>query len=285
MFLLKRGAWIVFLGIGFESLIWTSTPDLSVISGAVLWAIGWSMICLGALTFLPLNIITALGLIMIVGHNGFDAVQSQDLGAFGPLWSILHTGDRVRITDHLVLKPAYPLIPWIGVMAAGYGFGRVLVLERTYQRRVCVGMGALMVGLFFVLRYTNVYGDPTPWSRQDSLVYTLLSFLNCHKYPPSLLYLLMTLGPALVVLPWLDRKPGGFGRILLSFGRVPMFFYLLHLPALILLASFFPNAANGYSLPMVYLIWICVVAVLYPVCRWFAWFKSEHPDQSWLKYF
>jgi uncharacterized membrane protein len=192
----------------------------------------------------------------------------------------------------------YPLIPWIGVMAAGYGFGTLLLRDTAVRRRWLLGLGTGLCLGFLVLRTINRYGDPDPWSQQRDGLFTALSFLNCHKYPPSLLYLLMTLGPALLLLAWFERAPQLPGRPLLIFGRVPMFFYLIHLPLIHALASvaavvrYGPAILNaeqlpadyGYGLPIVYGIWLGVVVVLYPVCRWFAGVKSRRRD-AWLTYF
>ncbi len=298
--LLTRGLWILFLGIFGETLIWSFQPDFSVISGAVLWAIGWSMVALAVLVFLPATLVAAFGIVMISVHNLFDGVRPDDLGALGPLWAILHTGDTVQITADLALLPYYPLIPWIGVMAAGYGFGKLLLLDRKAHRPLLTALGSGMTALFILLRYGNYYGDPQPWSPQGDAVFTLLSFVNCEKYPPSLLYLLMTLGPAIALLPWLDREPGRLGRFLLAFGRVPLFYYLLHLPFIGLLAVAlawitagsiptpadhpFSTAGYGYGLPIVYLIWAGVVIALYPVCRWFAGVKARHRHRRWRRY-
>lgn len=293
-FLLTRGLWIVFLGITFESLIWCFTPDFSEISGAVLWAIGWSMVALAALVFLPVPVIAIFGLIMVASHNLFDGLTGDAFGGFGFIWAILHSGETVQITDRIVLYPFYPLIPWIGVMALGYGFGRLLSLNQAVQRKTLVGLGSAMILLFILLRYSNYYGDPQPWFPQNTTVFTVLSFIHCEKYPPSLLYLLMTLGPVIALMPALEQSTHRFSSVLVVFGRTPMFFYLLHLPVIVLLSlglalitghsdfispdrpflDGFPQA-YGYGLPVVYLVWAFVVAALYPVCRWFYSFKRQ----------
>ena len=196
----------------------------------------------------------------------------------------------------------YPLIPWIGVMASGYAFAPVLLLKPERRRRILLVLGAIMVVGFVVLRAMNRYGDPLPWKAQPSLVFTVMSFLNCQKYPPSLLFLLMTLGPAILALAWFDRGPGRFGRPLLTFGRVPLFYYLLQWPLAHGLAVAFeaiqgrpigwlfgfpltqPPSGYGYSLATTYLMWLVVVALLYYPCRWFADLKRRRRD-TWLSYF
>ncbi len=296
-FLLTRGLWITFLGLTFETVIWSFTPDFSVISGSVLWAIGWSMVCLSLLVFLPLPMIVSVGIILIAGHNAFDALSQKDLGSFEALWAILHTGEKIQLTGHLVFEPYYPLVPWIGVMAVGYGFGSLMSLEPAERNRKLYLLGSVVVLLFIGLRYSNIYGDPRPWASQGSATFTLFSFINCDKYPPSLCYLLMTLGPAIAFLPLLDRLTGQFSGILQVFGQTPMFFYLLHLPLIILFSLLnalaitslqlsislnftdgFPHT-YGYGLPVVYLVWIVVLSALYPLCNRFNGLKRRkaHP--------
>ncbi|MGH8658251.1 MAG: DUF1624 domain-containing protein [Gammaproteobacteria bacterium] len=303
IFLITRGLWLIFLQIAVETFAWDFTTDYTQIEGGVLWAIGWSMIALAGLVFLPVGLTSVFGILMIASHNLLDGVRPEDLGELGPLWAVLHTGDIIRISPNLALEPFYPLIPWIGVMAAGYGFGTVLLLERDVQRRVLLRLGGLLTVLFILLRSINLYGDPKPWSPQDSYTFSLLSFLNCEKYPPSLLYLLMTLGPAIAVLPWFDRKPGWLGGFFITFGRVPLFYYLLHLllihQLVIALAWVTGRSASaflgdpftpgypdgcGYDLPILYLLWVLVVLSLYPICRRFASLKAHRRHWRWLRY-
>lgn len=300
-FLLTRGLWIIFLGLTFESVIWSFTPDFSVISGSVLWAIGWSMVCLSGLIFLPLWVIVIFALTMIASHNAFDFLTQADFGRYGPIWAILHSGEKVQITHRLVFEPYYPLIPWVGVMAAGYAFGGLMMLEKSRRNRQLSLIGIMSILLFIGLRYSNVYGDPRPWSSQNAAVFTLFSFINCDKYPPSLCYLLMTLGPAIAFLPLFDRLTGKFAELLQVFGQTPMFFYLLHLPLIILLSLLnalavtltqtssgpsFPDSfpqAYGYGLPIIYVVWTIVLLMLYPLCRRFRELKRSKAN-AFLKY-
>ena len=299
-FLFRRGVLIVFLGVTFESLIWSYTPDFSEISGAVLWAIGWSMIMLaGMIRLLPTWAIVLIGVSMIAGHNLFDHLTRDDVGIFGDIWAILHSGETVRITDGLVLHPFYPLIPWIGVMSVGYGFGKLMLLEQSLQEKILLLSGILLTLLFIGLRYSNEYGDPVPWTHQESAILTALSFINCEKYPPSLLYLLMTLGPAIALLPFLARSSTSrLSHPLALFGKTPMVFYVSHLVVIVMgsLANafihrqFYENTAAqipsigfpyayGYELPIVYLIWLIVLVSLYPLCRWFYSFKRKRQNR------
>jgi uncharacterized membrane protein len=203
-----------------------------------------------------------------------------------------------------VFTIGYPLVPWIGVVALGYALGPLFFREPNQRRKALLGLGIGMTLLFVVLRFSNLYGNPWPWSVQNNLLFTIFSFIDCHKYPPSLLYLLMTLGPALILLAIFDRGTPRLLRPLMIFGRVPLFYYLLHLPLIhglaVLLAygrlghaewlfvsPFNPGRIvppdSGFGLPVVYLVWILVVISLYPVCRWFADVK-RHRREAWLSY-
>jgi uncharacterized membrane protein len=302
-FLLTRGLWIVLLGLTFVRFCWSFQLYDNNFNADVLWAIGWSMVVLAGLVFLPTWAVTAFGLVMIAGHNLLDPVPPSAFGPFSDFWEILHRKEMHRAEPlqffggALRFDTQYPLIPWVGVMAAGYGFGAIFRLDPARRMRWLLGLGIALCLGFVVLRAANVYGDPDPWSRRGDGVFTVLSFLNCHKYPPSLLYLLMTLGPALLLLALFERAPHFPGRPLLIFGRVPMFFYLIHIPlihALALVVALFHYgpailgadqvpADYGYSLPVVYAVWLSVVAALYPVCRWFAGVKARRRD-AWLSY-
>jgi uncharacterized membrane protein len=272
----------------------------------VIWAIGWSMIVLAGLIHLPTWAIAIFGITMIAGHNAFDGLKPGDVGQWSGLWRVLHAGGEFPYAPGYKLVVGYPLIPWIGVMAAGYAFGTVVVREPIPRRKWMLTTGLGLTLLFILLRWTNLYGDPHPWSQQKNAVLTVFSFIHCQKYPPSLCYLLMTLGPALMVLSLLDRGTPRLLRPILVFGRVPLFYYLLHLPlihALAVLVNFIrfgradwlygapgpdqppiPIPSNaGFDLPIVYFIWISVVLMLYPVCKWFAGVKRQRRD-PWLSY-
>jgi len=303
-FLLTRGIWLVVLELTWVRCFgWQFNFDYHFSVGAVIWALGWSMIALAGLVFFPLPIVTAFGVVMIVTHNFFDSIPPERWGSWGWLWQILHTGGPIDLGDGVRFIAAYPLIPWIGVMAAGYGFGSLLLRESAERRRCLFLLGAGLTLLFVLLRGTNLYGDPAPWTSQKDALFTFFSILNCHKYPPSLSYLLMTLGPALMVLSLLDRGTPRWLQPILVFGRVPLFYYVLHLPlihALSVIVAYlrhgradwlFGNSGVssgapsdfGFGLPIVYLVWFGVVLSLYPVCHWFAEVKRRHPC-AWLSY-
>lgn len=303
-FLLTRGLWLIVLEITVIRFGWMFNLNYQFVVFQVIWAIGASMVALSALVFLPRWAILTIGLAMILGHNLTDGVLANDLGPWGPSWKILHQPDPIDLTHGRMLFVAYPLIPWIGVMAAGYGFGPLLLDPDSARRRrrlLAIGLG--LTALFVAVRLVNVYGDPKPWARQDTPLYTLMSFLNTTKYPPSLCYLLMTLGPAIAALPFLESLRGRAAGVVLTFGRVPLFFYVLHFYLIHTLAGVaaiakyglqgaldlargpFDLPANyGYSLGINYLIWLGVLAILYPACRWFARYKANHRDNPWLSY-
>jgi len=306
-FLASRGLWCIVLELTWiRCLGWRFNFDFTDSFGLVFWAIGWSMIALSVLVHLPVRVVTGFGILMIATHNLLDGVQPSAWGTFDWLWKILHSGGTIELGGNFRFGAGYPLIPWIGVMAAGYGFGPVMVRPEGERRRLLFGLGALLIALFVIVRAANVYGDARPWSSQRNVLFTVFSFLNCAKYPPSLLYLLMTLGPSLIILGMLDRGTPRWLRPICEFGRVPLFFYLLHLPLIHGLAViiswiqygragwWFANGPGagpdpmppdyGFGLPVVYLVWVLVVIALYPACRWFAGFKRRRHD-PWLSYF
>ena len=301
-FLLTRGLWLIFLDLVVaRCLAYQFNFDYRVTMLLVLWALGWAMITLAALIRLPASVVTAFGAVLIAGHNLFDGVRSAS-----PLWSILHAPGFVLNTPEHVVFVAYPLIPWIGVTAAGFGLGQVFTWSPERRRKFLLRLGVGLSAGFVLLRAVNLYGDPVRWTTQRSGVFTMLSFLNTNKYPPSLLFLLMTLGPAMLLLWAVDRDTPRILRPALVFGRVPMFYYVLHFPLIHLLAvvvcyarygdahwmfesarldqyPFTQPPGWGFSLPFVYLTWALVVLVMFPACRWFAALKQRRADW-WLTY-
>jgi uncharacterized membrane protein len=304
-FLFTRGLWLVVLELTVNRVGWMFNFDPYHHGPGVFWAIGWSMVVLAGLVFLPIAVVTAFGVVMISAHNWLDGLTASQVGLPEWLWVVLHRPGEAPVMDGIMIGTGYCLVPWMGVMAAGYGFGTVLLLEPSVRRRCCCWIGIGLTLTFVGLRAINVYGDPRPWSVQGDAVTTVLSFLNCTKYPASLLYLLMTLGPAIFALGHFDRPPGPLAKPLVTFGRVPLFFYVLHVPLVhagavlcdYLRFGWSPQATNGpwavrpgevpesygVSLPDVYLLWVAVVVALYPACRWFAEVKRRHRS-AWLSY-
>ena len=300
-FLLTRGLWLIFVELIVVRLGFSLSLDLNLFVAQVIWALGASMIVLSVLIYLPRWAVALIALVMIGCHNLFDGFNADQLGAAGWIWHILHQPGLVPVGPSVKLFVLYPLLPWAGVMAAGYALGPLFALEQDARRRWFALLGIVTLAGFIALRASNLYGDPQPWSMQSSWLPTLLSFVNCEKYPPSLLYLAMTLGPALLFLGLFERARGQVAVFIMTYGRVPFMYYvahifLIHAAAVVLAwvqcgtASFLirhsPGArpsTYGLSLASVYVIWLLVVAALYPLCRWFADLKQRRSDW-WLSY-
>jgi uncharacterized membrane protein len=300
-FLLARGLWLVLLELTLIRLAWTFNFDFAhYLLAGVIWVIGWCMVLMAGLVRLPVPAVGGLGLAIIGLHN---AVMPKLI----PLLpeaprSILYTAFADPPIGPLMVL--YPIIPWIGVMAAGYAFGTVLTLEPARRHRICYAVGVGGTALFLLLRGLNVYGDPRPWTTTGAMP-AALSFLNTTKYPASFSFLLMTLGPTIALIPPLDRAHGTVAGWVATFGRVPFFFYVLHIPlihGLALLVSWSreggvspwlfanhpmgnPPPPEGYtwSLGVLYLVWAVAIIILYFACRWFANLKARRTD-AWLSY-
>jgi uncharacterized membrane protein len=289
VFLITRGLWLVLLELTYVNWFgWSFYIGFHWFGVQVIWVIGWAMVILAGLIWLPRWAILAIGLGMITLHNAFDSLKPESFGAWSGLWRILHVPEAVEIGPAVKLGVGYPLIPWTGVMTTGYAFGPLLMRDSTTKRKWLLVLGICSIALFVVLRSTNLYGDPHPWSSQKNILFTAFSFVNCQKYPPSLCYLLMTLGPALLLLAVFDRGTPKLLKPLLVFGRVPLFYYLLHLPLIhglsILVRHLNAPPEAGFGLMGVYLFWMAIVALLYLPCRWFSGFKARH-RAAWLSYF
>ena len=306
--LTSRGLWLIILEVTILRFImlsqisYTANPVLLII----LWAIGISMIALAALIYLPTRVIASLSFAIIALHNLLDSVSAGHFGRAAWIWDILHQ-QNVFAFHRINFVTGYPVLPWIGVMAAGYCLAQVFEWDASRRRRFLLRLGLALVAAFVVLRAINVYGDPLRWSHQASPVFTVLSFLNASKYPPSLDFLLMTLGPAMVVLAWLEDFHLHFTNPLIVFGRVPFFYYgahllLAHLIAIgmnvarygakpiLLMAPPSMGGSSGlfppdYGFPLwtVYAVWVVVLLLLYPACLWAARLKQRRHDW-WLTY-
>ena len=308
-FLVTRGLWLILLELLVVRFALQFNVDYQVTVITVLWALGWSMIVLAGLVWLPLWAIALFGVVLVTGHNALDGIagtMGASSGWLARLWVVLHQPGFLYRDGHSVLI-SYVLIPWVGVTALGYVLGAVYEWSAGARQRFLARLGLALITAFIVLRFSNVYGDPFPWAWQSTALRTLMSFINTTKYPPSLLFLLMTLGSALLLLRVFDARTPALLRPALAFGRVPLFFFVLHFYLIHLLAvaasylrygevaemfrspdiGHFPfSAPPGWDvgLPLIYLTWICVVAALYPLCRWFAAVRLRHREWWWLSY-
>ncbi|MEM1168939.1 MAG: heparan-alpha-glucosaminide N-acetyltransferase domain-containing protein [Cyanobacteria bacterium P01_H01_bin.35] len=302
-FLLLRGLWLVFLDLTVVRFSWRFDLNLTFSAAGVLWAIACSMIFLAAIIYLPTRTIAAIGILLIVGHNLFDNVQAEQLGNIGWVWTILHERKMIEPIPGFRLFILYPLIPWIGVIALGYAFGTLFEIEKYRRLQLLKKIGLGMIVAFIIIRATNIYGDPNPWSIQSSVPDTLLSFINCDKYPPSFLYLLITLGLAILLLYFLEKSNIRYFKPLIRLGQQPLFFYiihvyLIHLTAILLafhrygiepftfsqLGISWKPKTIGYDLPIVYLIWLLITFLLYIICDSFGKYKKKHRGKWWLNY-
>lgn len=304
-----RGFWLVLLDLTVMAYGWTGVFPFWF-SGA-LWSLGWSMIAMALLVHLPLPLITALGTGTVLTHNLLDGIDPAPFGKFTGLWLILHGHGSFSIapgkSGFFVL---FPLIPWVGVMAVGYALG-ALLLRKQWRKQV-FGVGVALTIAFLFLRIFHLYGNGQsslaagPWRMQATLTLTIVSFFDTLKYPPSLQFLLMTLGPSLMALVWFNKinTERGLAKILTIFGRVPLFFYVLHIYLIHTLAVYVGLVCGqkvawllyggpmlqsqpdgyGHGLLFIYAMWLAVVLLMYPLCKWFAEFKQQHPDRRWLSY-
>ena len=310
VFLLKRGLWLIVA----EVLL--SSPSVSFtlfnpITLTVFWSLGISMVCMAGLIWLPFRAILGIGLVIVLGHNLLDHWEQSPGFTSGFWWALIHGGSH-RVFEYApgyVLMVLYPFLPWLGLMMLGYCLGGLFesTVSRAKRQQWLLALGAGAIGLFVVLRGLNVYGDPFPWSVQKDSLTTAFSFLKVHKYPPSLLFLCVTVGPGLLALAWLEPIQNGFTTILRTYGRTAFFYYTIHWYVLHTLRMVVFFAAGhtmaeaddalktipmrfvlpdhgGYSLWVVYGIWLAVVASLYPLCRWYDAYKTAHKDQWWLSY-
>jgi uncharacterized membrane protein len=299
-FLVTRGVWLLILELVITPIGWQFGFQLIPAFALVLWALAWSMMAMVLLIRVRAGVLAALALAMIAGHNLFDSVRAGDAGALAIVWRLLHVpGFAVPG----VLFTAYPLVPWVAVMVLGTVAAGVYEWPPERRRRVLMRSGAAAIAAFVVLRAINGYGNPVPWSHQRTAALTVASFLNVLKYPPSLDYLLMTLGPMLIVLAAVEQASGPVARWLSVYGRVPLFFYVVHIfvaHAIAVLLAFAQSGAPrripvvtdpgsippwyGVPLPGVYLAWAAVVALMYYPCRRMALLKNTHRNW-WLRYF
>ena len=301
-FLFKRGLWLVFIELTIVNFAWYFDVQFRSFGLLVIWALGVSMIALAALIHLPRKLILVFSIVLIFGHNLLDSIHNNSFG-----WSIIHQQYYYQLTPNTGLMVGYPLIPWIAVMSLGYYFGAFYSTSYDSHKRKKIfnTIGISSIVLFLILRFSNVYGDPMPWHSFDTFSKDVILFLNPAKYPPSLDYLLMTLGGLFLFLGNAEKLKGGIVNFFSVFGRVPFFYYILHLYLIHLLAMLFAQLSGfgwhlfilpgwigfvpamkgyGFSLWVVYLVWIGIIFLLYPLCKKFDAYKQSHKQKWWLSY-
>lgn len=307
-FLLKRGLWLMLLETVVINFAWSFNPAYPMFRLQVIWALGLAMVMMSAMVYLPAKVILVMGLVILFGHNLLDNIHASGNSFLDILWGQLHERKRFTIGNRIVAT-GYPIIPWFAIMALGYCFGTFYRkgMDLVLRKKYLLITGSAAIALFLLLRGINRYGDMSPWMMQHTTMLSICSFLNVTKYPPSLLYSLITLGPALILLALMEKSLNRLGKIIIVFGRVPLFFYILHLylihglatiavvlsgrpwTDMISITNFNSNDSPwlkgyGFTLWQTYLVWLFVVALLYPLCKWYDKYKTNHKEKWWLSY-
>ena len=309
-FLIKRGLWLIFVEFGLITLGMTFNPFYSLLIMQVIWAIGISMIILGFLSRLPYKILLAIGLFIVLGHNALDFLEAEPGFKAGFWWDLFHHGSFAIYPiakDHFIAI-MYPFVPWTGLMILGYCFGIFFTSKFTseHRQKILLRFGLSLIGFFILLRGINLYGDPNPWTPQNTMFHTFLSFIKVHKYPPSLAYMSVMIGFAILALSFLETIQNKITKAFRVFGRTAFFYYILHfylvhticmilyfsrghslVEAINSLQTFpflFSIKGEGYSLGFVYLIWMLIISGLYPLCKWYDSYKTAHKEKWWLSY-
>ena len=306
VWLLKRGSWLVLVEFIIVNFGWYFKLNTTFIDLAVIWCLGVSMVFLAGMIRLPKFLAICIALFLVFGHNLFDGFKPAPDDLLGKLWYIFHIEGEFKIGSFTVYT-VYPLIPWIGLMTLGYYFGQLYLpsFENKKRIKILYSTGFLLILLFCIFRISNLYGDLHPWVKQPTFSYSILSVLNVTKYPPSFSFICITMGPALIFLAAAENFKHRLAKIFITVGQVPMFFYivhiyLIHLLALIaalatgykfsdmILSIWIPFSEDlkgyGFSLPIVYLIWLGIIIVLYPVCKKYNRYKQENKEKWWLSY-
>lgn len=304
-FLINRGIWLLVLEFSVINVSWFFNFQFSIIALTVIWALGIGMIVLAAAIHLPFKAILALGIILVAGHNLLDPIK-MGTDSLSILWALFHEYKGFQL-DSFFLFVGYPVIPWIGIMLLGYCGGTLYLpgTQASERKKILLQTGLAMVALFVILRVINAYGDPLPWTVQKNSMFTFLSFINVTKYPPSLDYVLLMLGPSLIFLAVTENLKGKISQYIIGLGRVPMFYYIVHLyvihsvAVVAALATGFefsdmifstwvtdsPNLRGyGFTLGVTYTVWIAIVLALFPVCLWYDRYKLRNKDKWWLSY-
>lgn len=305
-FLLKRGLWLIGIEVIVMTFCFTFNIHYTLFFLQVIWSIGISMVILSLLIRMPMKVILAIGLLIVFGHNLLDYYEANHQGQYTFLYKLIHRGNSVQpLWGNHVLIILYPFLPWTGLMLIGYYMGSLFKssINPDYRRKFLLMLGAGMILFFAILRATNTYGNPFKWQQQVAILQTLFSFFNVQKYPPSLLFMCITIGPSLIFLALIENVRNKFTGILKVYGSVPFFYYILHFYSLHIVCMLLfltrgyninqgssPNSpfmfvlpGQGYHLWTVYVIWISVVAALYPLCKWYSNYKSHHRSW-WLSY-
>lgn len=306
-FLITRGLWLIFIEIAIMPVLWYFDITYGSIYLQVIWAIGVSMIALAAFMYLPWKVLLFAGLLIVAGHNLLDGIMAEGKSFNSILWYILHQHYFLELSDNLVILVGYPVLPWIGVMILGYCFGKLYSIgfAASHRRKWLLRLGIGSIVLFIILRAINVYGDLAPWRVQKNTLFTIFSFINVTKYPPSLDFILLTLGPAFLFLYAFETIKSRVTNFFIVFGRVPFFYYLFHILLIHLFALLGLVLTGGnwrlmiltgevlgnheldtYGYPMwgVYIVWVVTVFLLYPVCTKYMVYKATHKDKWWLSY-
>jgi uncharacterized membrane protein len=308
-FLMTRGVWLIVLQLTLIRFAWNFDPLFHYNSNTIISVIGICMLALSALIHFRIKIIFVLGLVMIAGHNLFDSVSFESGTIADVFWAFLHEQKSYDLGNGYSFTFLYPVVPWIGVMALGYCFGCLYdpAMDAARRKKILFRLGAASLVGFVLLRYSNLYGDSVPWSEKADFAVTIMSFFNLQKYPPSLLFLMATLGIAFLLLSFMEKKNLLQFKPLIVFGRVALFYYVIHILLAHLLATAaalltgFPwqsmiftgpfadgnpllNGRYGFSLPLVYFVWMAVILMLYPLCVYWDQFKSRHKKKWWVSY-
>jgi uncharacterized membrane protein len=307
LFLITRGIWLIVVDLVIMSFAFTADVNYSFFILETLWSIGAGMVILGLMIYLPFPVILATGLMIVFGHNLIDFAERSRSTPVPLWWNLLHQPTVKPLGDGHNLFVLYPFLPWAGLMMLGYCCGKLFTMMDAEKRnRILLWTGVAAIVLFLVVRFINVYGDPRPWQEQATGMKTFFSFMNVQKYPPSLLFICATIGPMLIVLSLLKKVESRFARFAIVFGRVPLFyfvvhFYILHLAQIITylarghsfseglkgvegLPFKFAAPGEGFSLAIVYLLWIAVVLLMYPICKAYDRYKTKHKEKKWLSY-
>lgn len=306
-FLITRGLWLILLELTVLNIGVLADIHYGTVMLATIWAIGISMVILGLLIRLPFKLVLVIGLLIVLGHNSLDFAEAYYKGNVSVGWHFLHLPGLFPLSENLRLIIMYPFLPWTGLMIMGYCAGIIFTnYEAQARNKMLLRTGIVLLLLFFFLRLADVYGDPIQWTKQASWSGTMMSFMNLQKYPPSLLYMCATIGPVLIALSLIKSTGAPLAKIIIVYGRVPMFYYLLHfcILTLIRIVLFISRShsleegvtgvpglpfkfiipGEGYDLWVAYAIWIAVVVALFPLCRWYDRYKTLHPEKKWLSY-